>query len=307
MTKKIYIDFQGGAHGNYLEFVCNKFLAGIKTLKDFPFNCYHTSEHKQYLEDPIFVANHYTTYKIPLENETVIFIHIEYDDLLPLQCISLLRAGDLNIEPEKLEFNTYQKLNNKHYQSVLDNIISNFFNINHIITAYENIADPSWPKITSLEDYKNLPIDIREECQNVHNFVAYQFDEDHPNCPRHILHEFFQLGFENPSQAGFIVAQKDNIHKNCNVYKFPFSSFYNLQEFSKQLSKIAMLLDMKFDPFNQKFINLHNKFLSTQPYKNSKIECDQLVDLMLKNPNMPRPKLDVIKEAYIDAKLKAYK
>ena len=25
----IHIDFQGGAHGNYLEFVCNKFLASV--------------------------------------------------------------------------------------------------------------------------------------------------------------------------------------------------------------------------------------------------------------------------------------
>jgi hypothetical protein len=28
----IYIDFQEGAQGNYLEFVCNKFLANINSL-----------------------------------------------------------------------------------------------------------------------------------------------------------------------------------------------------------------------------------------------------------------------------------
>jgi hypothetical protein len=43
----IYIDFVGGAHGNYLEFICNKFLAGVD-CNELPFNALGASHDKGY-------------------------------------------------------------------------------------------------------------------------------------------------------------------------------------------------------------------------------------------------------------------
>ena len=51
MNEKIYIDFIGGSHGNFLEFVCNVFIAKIKTANFLPFNSAGASHNKQYLED----------------------------------------------------------------------------------------------------------------------------------------------------------------------------------------------------------------------------------------------------------------
>ncbi len=43
------------------------------------------------------------------------------------------------------------------------------------VESYYDIADPSWPKITSVNDYKNLPDNIRNECQNIHGLrIPYQ-------------------------------------------------------------------------------------------------------------------------------------
>ena len=141
-SNKIYIDFQGGAHGNYLEFACNRFLASVPTASPTPFNDLGASHRKQYLCEPKFIAKHFTTYGIVLKNTTVININIDTDDLLPLQCVSLLRAGDYNIHPDQLEIDTYHKFNNKNYRSVLDNLIANFFAPRYFIDAYQAIADP---------------------------------------------------------------------------------------------------------------------------------------------------------------------
>lgn len=37
--------------------------------------------------------------------------------------------------------------------------------VTHFLQMYEQVADPSWPKISSLEDYKNLPEKIRQEVE----------------------------------------------------------------------------------------------------------------------------------------------
>ena len=97
----IYIDFQGGAHGNYLEFVCNKILAKIKTNGPTPFNTLGSSHSKKYLEPQVFQMGHYSFESTPIPNNSkVIAVTVTIDDLLLLQSISLLRAGDRIIDPD---------------------------------------------------------------------------------------------------------------------------------------------------------------------------------------------------------------
>ena len=57
----IYIDFQGGAHGNYLEYVCNRFLANIETNAS-PFDSLGASHIKKYATPKQFSAWHYFEY-----------------------------------------------------------------------------------------------------------------------------------------------------------------------------------------------------------------------------------------------------
>ena len=87
----IHIDFQGGAHGNYLEFVCNK-IAGVTV--NTPFNSLGASHSKQYTGIKIFHADHYSFLHKPFVFNKIISIQIDTDDLLLLQQISLLREGD---------------------------------------------------------------------------------------------------------------------------------------------------------------------------------------------------------------------
>ena len=40
---------------------------------------------------------------------------------------------------------------------------------NHFLRAYNTVSDPTWPPVTSLEDFNLLPDRIKEECITIHN------------------------------------------------------------------------------------------------------------------------------------------
>jgi hypothetical protein len=302
----IYIDFQGGAHGNYLEFVCNKILAKIKT-KGTPFNKLGASHSKKYLEPKVFENAHYSfeppgnSYKTPIANNSkVISIKLNNDDLLPLQSISLLRAGDMNIDPDQLEINTYNKWNNANYQWVLDNLINGFFK-DQLTSSYNAVKDESWPDISTIEEFKKLPHWIQEECVNMHNLTLYELDSISPDCPRHVLREFFKIGFKDPENAGFITQQKNMVYDPSNdVSIFPYSCFYNTDQFIIELEKLASWLGYDFEP-TVELKDLHNGFLSRQPYKHSKIYCDAILERIKNKEEFDFPKLNLLEESYLTA------
>jgi hypothetical protein len=116
---QISIDFVAGSHGNFLEFVCNKFI-GKLDLDFTPFKSSGSShiKPKYYQESRIFLADHYVLQRNRLCKK-IIRITFEEDDLLLLSSVSFLRAGDINIDNELLEHNTYNKLSNRYYKSLV--------------------------------------------------------------------------------------------------------------------------------------------------------------------------------------------
>jgi hypothetical protein len=298
----IYIDFQGGAHGNYLEFVCNKFLANVNSIGD-PFNLLGASHDKQYLGEKKFEAWHYFEFrgkKTIIENSKIISIQIQSDDLLPLTSVSLLRAGDHNIDNNQLEINTYNKWNNDDYRWVLENLLNSFFQ-SQIQKSYNAVKDDSWPIVDNFNDFKSLPLWIQDECIDIHNLQLLELTSESPDCPRHILREFFKLGFKYPKQAGFITQQQKMTYESVNnVYVFSYACFYDTIAFTQELTKIADWGGYNFLPTDA-FYELHNKFLQRQTYKDSKKFCDQLLIKIFNNELFALPKLDLLQESYLTA------
>lgn len=306
--KKIYIDFQGGAHGNFLEFVCNRFLAGIKSVKSSPFNKNGASHDKNYLEEPIFSSWHYFDYSgectIPSAGK-IISIQINADDLLPLSMISLMRAGDYSFDNNQLEVNTYNKLNNPHYRWVLDNIIHSFFN-NQVANSYNSVKDVTWPNITSIEEYHQLPDWIKDECRDMHNLELLDISEFSPDVPRHILREFFKIGFKDPEISGFMTQQKKMCYNSDNdVLIFPFSSFYNSEKFLSQIKKIGQWASFSLTN-NQELVKLHKQFLLNQPYKDSKSKCDEILKKIYNKEFFKFTNIELLEESYILAELEKH-
>jgi len=295
---KICIDFQGGAHGNFLEFACN-IVAGVKT-NGTPFNKLGASHNKNYLTDKIFYAGHYSFLPKKLISNKVIAIKISIDDLLPLNQISLLRAGDYGYDNDKLEVNTYNKLNNIHYRWVLDTIIDSFFT-NQVKDSYNAVKDPSWPDIATFDEFKNLPEHIKTECTNIHNLKLFELNETYPDCPREILREFFEHGFLNPAAHGFIVGQAKMVYPDTvDVYEFPFRAFYNTTLFLEQLKQIVRWSNIVYNLWDD-IIDLHQAFLELQPYANSKNKCDAIVNDIINGGILPT--VNLIEESYINAPL----
>lgn len=145
----VSIDFVAGSHGQFLEFVCNKFIANLSETDYNPFNALGASHSRSpgYHKEKVFLATHYSNYKLTVF-PTVIRIVFETSDLLNLNSVSLLRAADVGIDNDMLEQDTYNKLNNQFYISLLDNICA----------AYPDVqlsaSNPDCPRYVLREFFK---------------------------------------------------------------------------------------------------------------------------------------------------------
>lgn len=294
----IHIDFQGGAHGNYLEFVCNK-IAGLTVGS--PFDSLGTSHAKTYTRKKLFYAHHYSFLPKPFVFDKIISIRVDIEDILPLLQISLLRAGPFPYDNDQLEHNTYNKLNNRVHKKTLDAIIEGFFK-NQIQNSYNAVKDPSWPDVTTLTDFKNLPDWIKQECVEQHKLELLELSPDRPDCPRSILREFFQNIFLWPEKNVFLTRQQQvNYDSTKQVYYFPYTCFYNKSNFLQELEKVVDWTGIAYT-CQQDIANLHDEFLQKQPYKNSKFKCDSAV-AKIQSGNTNVPSMTLLEEAYINVKL----
>lgn len=298
----ICIDFLAGSHGNFLEFICNKFIANIPTVTDHPFNTAGASHKKQYLDEPKFQCDHYSVYNKPLMNCAVISVQITPMDLLPLQSVSLFRATDLSIDPDTLELDTYHKLNNKDYRWMLDNILLNFFD-HQVVHGYTAVADSTWPTIKNINDYNNLPPHIKQECEQVHGLTVLRLDQHNPNCPRFVLREFFKIGFKQPELNGLMQQQASmKYDASCDVYHFPFHAFYVPNLFVAEIDSISKWMEVDSVDLD-KIGQLHAQFLQRQPYAQSRQNCETILKHINEHNNIDLTGLTVLDEAYIDAQL----
>lgn len=296
----IHIDFIAGSHGNFLEFVCNTIVGA--NLNQTPWNSIGAAHSKKYNANKRFFANHYTTSGLPFESNKICCITISPNDLLPLSQISLLRAGNANIDNDNLEHNTFHKLNNPLYKTLLDNLRQTFFT-QPLLDGYESVKDPSWPVLQSAADFDNLPLDIKKECQEIHGISPMDLSAVSPHCPRHILREFFQFGFMYPDSHGFMQLMNKFVYSSDQqVFYFEYKNFYNHQTFMSDLNNLCKWCGIEFE--NTAAVqDLHREFLSRQPYCQSKAYCDEIVSRIFQGEIFDLPGMDLFQESYVCAQL----
>lgn len=145
----IPIDFVAGSHGHFLEVVLNTYF-DIANLEQQQFTSLGTSHclSSDYVKNRIFHANHWNQLK---KSELDTFSHIisikyTQEDLLLLSSVSLLRAGDQNIDNDALEIDTVAKLNNAFYKDTLELIYQSY--------PFLDRNDPDIPRYVLREFYK---------------------------------------------------------------------------------------------------------------------------------------------------------
>jgi hypothetical protein len=226
--------------------------------------------------------------------------------LLPLSCISYLRAGDYGYDVDELEINTFNKLNNANYSSVLDTLLEKYFSDQNIIASYNSIRGTEWPKLHDPKDFYKLPNWIKDECLHDHQLYMYQLSEHTPDCPRHILREFFKIGFKHPENHGFIQKQNSVVYNPSNdVFYFPYNAFYDIKKFQKYIDDIGKWSG--FPLCNSIELNdLHHKFLDLQPFKNYKSFCDSLITKIKNNEEFEFENINLLCESYISAQIELF-
>ena len=172
--------------------------------------------------------------------------------------------------------------------------------------SYNRVKDSTWPDVTCMQDFINLPAWIKQECLEQHNLKLLQLDAEHPDCPRHILREFFKIAFRDPEQYGFMTIQQKMVYDHTNdVIVFPFSNFYDTSAFMTGIEHIASWSGYTVQN-STALIELHKEFLSRQPYKDSKKFCDAIVKRIIDQEEFDFPRLDLLQESYISGRLEKH-
>lgn len=120
----IPIDFLAGSHGNFLETVLNKYFGFVEQEDTFTTTGTSHSKSDTYLNQRVFWARHwFENYQKELSTfNKIVSVRFSKDDLLLLSSVSLLRAGDMNINNDDLEVDTRIKLSNRFYKQLLNQI-----------------------------------------------------------------------------------------------------------------------------------------------------------------------------------------
>ena len=298
----IRIDFIGGSHGHYLEFVLNKLVMGDMLPGKTPFNRLGASHNKIRLKDQVFRCGHYFQDGMYCGND-VISIRFTGDDLLPLMTVSLLRAGDMEIDDMNLHIDTFNKLNNIYYGTTLDNLKNSL--CNSIVDSYSNVKASDWPDISSPEEFYSLPVHIQIECQKDFGFRVYPLTCNYPDCGRDLLREFFKFGFKDTTINGFMQEQiKMKYISIQNVFNFSYNTFYDLDLFKIELERVKDFFNLTYTDFDIEL--LHTQFLELQPQRNYKSQCDAIITTVKNKISTPIPQLSLFQESYVNAHLESF-
>ena len=336
----ISIDFLGGSHGNYLNFVLNKLLLGKLYPVDSPFTKFGTSHNNRksnelpvtswHWSSPLYdvtspkyerevmeyCSNHFTIFpETPGEN--VIRISLTIKDVLPLYLLLFHRVSDRGIDPSDMATDMYHKLlnrgNNRHGHESLyqyyESQVTNFNLNNETVTLdlYNLIRDESeekqekWPAISNPSDFHNLSDEIQQEYINRFGQPFFGLSEKYPDCPNNILRNHFKREFKGLLDNDWMLS--------FSIYTKPLPNknvyylpYQSFYNTDKFLKEIAKIKEF----FNLEFEdfdleNLHSEFLKRQPYKDTVGKIDNIIQHITNREQMVfTEQLTVIEEAFIN-------
>jgi hypothetical protein len=123
---RVYIDFYGGAHGHFLEYVVNRYLLNVASADFTPFVPSGASHQTTpaYQEDRKAFSDHYSPFNLTIAGKNNLIVQIHVDLFYPVLYNSILRAGDVSLDIDNLELDTLDKLCHKKHRPLKTTIIS---------------------------------------------------------------------------------------------------------------------------------------------------------------------------------------
>jgi hypothetical protein len=302
------IIFYPGTHGHYIEFVLNR-LVTKHSLTVNPIDAggtfHNATGNDTYVKNRYFKCYHPGTRSHPIDIDPIkeikkdeFFIKINFgpDEDVTVQQLALRRGPNISIDLESITKNTYDKLMSLDSCDAVE--IINNINQYSDITPYSNIKDPSWPDISSVDDFWNLPKDIVNECVNVFKFVPFYLDEAHPDAPRWVIRALFKSWFYSVPPSALEEFTVCNTTNFPNMYSLNLRDIYNVERFKQELLKIGTHYGLEFDLdyFSE---SIHNDYVAKVPNKNSRQLCKSVFDAVKNNISIPIA-INISEESYVE-------
>lgn len=230
------------------------------------------------------------------------------NDLLHISHIALTTVTDQSIYAggHRLAINTYEQLDNEFYRQDLDRLLGI---ANAIPSFYNEIKGVDWPSIKTIQDFYLLPKEIVDECKESFGFAPIPVSKENPDIDKTLLRNYFTSYYVDTSQHPFYKQMSlVEYSSDTEVYKFPFSDFFNADKFMLRLDEIGEKFGLDYIddpkiPRNLKDIrHLHEDFVRRHKFKDIKDVADQVLQ-HIHNKNSIPLKLTIFQEAYINAKL----
>jgi hypothetical protein len=137
-------------------------------------------------------------------------------------------------------------------------------------------------------------------------YKAYAFlDPSDESIPRNVLREFFKFGFRQPTINGYWCKLHDMLSVPVkNQYQIKLRHIYDLKKFRQELHGIADWLELPCAA-DQFLEPLHTKFISHLGDTNPNSLCDRIVSCVIAKTNTSIPKLSLLQESYVNARLES--
>lgn len=256
-TDKLRIDFYSGAHGNFLEYILNRFVFNIESAKTIvsPFTTLGSSHiknsNKAYLEDRIAIASHYSSYPILYKNGQKLppndyIVRIEVDNFYPIIYNSEVRGADIELDLENFSNLKYDKFSD--LRKTIIEQAGKVENIPRFITRniyYAKIMEKKFG-VNIMNDWilddhliYNMPsssfysyIEFVQQLGLISKFVGIEFTVDYtPSSLLDIHKEFLEKnqGYQSMVKCNAIIESiltNKDCDINCNVLEEAYINSY---------------------------------------------------------------------------------
>lgn len=286
---KYQIDYVGGTHGHYLEFLCNKYIEGLPDMPASPFNTYGTSDTVVTTamgEKGVapWHARHFYMHPSGFDTSLpTVKILFDLRDILLVVATNISRASrahGVDASFDTLHINTYNKLFGT-------------------------------PRAFMLEEIK--------EKFNSYNWYDFDFNSNQPHCPIYVLREYFKdHWFTNQSpvmrERYFMMQEtlyrpmwpdyEHKEHPNHIAEKqmtVQFRDFYDYSAFLDMLRDIAAFVGKTFVvPENNELLDIFNEFVSNNPYADIQTKMAERLNAIDNYEILDITDCNVLEQAYIE-------
>ena len=254
--------FFGGAYGNFLEYICNRYIFKTKGTSITPFlpsGASHQKNHNKEYQDNKVVSSGHFSYFTAISKEEFVFntddiiirVNVDKNSLYHVYYNSLMRAGDQILDLIDLEVDTLDKLEQggQKFSNLKNQIISDF----GIKKNY---------KRSSIRNYFYSAIrESKFSLREMNSFIDF----------------------------------------NCNKYiNFNIRNVETFVSFVSALQNLSLEITSQPFKYDMTLLNLYNEFFKKNQGIQSFNKCNNVLDCIFKGDNV-NIELLIIEEAYINS------